>query len=283
MKGLNTTLVLFVIFSVQSCVKENVLPDLKIYQGDYRLQEYIENKKLKYSFDYENGLLKSHIQVDSPTTITFKYHYENDIGKPDTIYVRESTITGKTNYIFPDQEPPTEITDYKIVLKYDDERISEFVFYQDPYHYFRLVLEFDLNGKIVRQAQVFRKRGLAYIVNFLWEGNNITRYEETYEDGAGGTTIVHEFEYDDKVNPYKVVFKDFKFDFIRMLPLTENNFVNEKIYLKNTPNKIFRYSFTFSYSGHGYPISKMALIHDFDGNRQQFNSSYKYTNLEIPD
>jgi hypothetical protein len=281
MKGLNKTFVLIVIISIQSCNKENVLPGFKIYQGDYRLQEYIENKKLKYSFSYEHGMLRSHIQLDSPTTKTFQYHYENDIGKPDTIFVRESTVIGETNYIFPDQEPGTEILEYKIVPKYTEDRISEYGFYQDPFHYFRLILEYDHSGKVVQQAQVFPKRGLASILYFVWEGNNIIKYEETYENGAVGITWIHEFEYDNKVNPYKVVFGDFNFDFIRMLPVTENNFVNEKIYLKSAPDKIFKYSFTFSYSGHNYPISKMISVEDFEGKIQKYISSYKYTDLTI--
>jgi hypothetical protein len=272
MKNLfNFPLITLIIWST-SCSDNNLIPAGKVVTGINQLQEIKEGEKEKYLFTYDLGRLVSHVAIDSPATWTYNYHYDLNTNLLDTIYMTRTTITKS---IIVKETFGTRSEYFNIVPVFANNRLIEFTLFKDPISSIRFQLEYDTYGKIVQLLKYFPS-GIAEITKFVWEGENVSRFEWTSYQGLENITWVYEFEYDNKLNPFSNVFGEFNFDFISFLPLVKNNCIRSVEYLRGNPDIRSEFTNDFTYSAKGFPFIKISNIKDFNGLRSQVYSTFHY-------
>ncbi len=262
-----------------SCSDNDMMPPMKTVAGINQLQQIKEGKKEKYLFSYDLGRLISHVAIDSPATWTYKYHYDVNTNLLDTIYMTRTTITQS---IIVKETYGTRSEDFYIVPVFSDNHLIEFSLYKDPISKVRFQLEYDFHGKIVQLIKYFPS-GMAEITEFVWEGDNVSHFERTSYEGMDDITLVYEFEYDDKLNPFSNVFREFNFDFTSFLPLVKNNCTHALEYLKEKPEMKNEFSNDFTYSAKGYPFIRISNIKDLNGKRSQIYTTFLYKTFVPPD
>ena len=244
-----------------SCRQDHEMGNLKILKEipvNPLLTEYSENNNPIYSFSYDSGRLVSHTQFAVDGNIEFNYEYDSS-GKPNKIEVSRPSYN------------------YTIYPEFSDSLLRELSIMADGRLQSRYVFENDSSGKMIKASRISPANVLIASAVFTWHGLNVTSYELKLLYVNPPITFRYDYEYDRLMNPYKVVFRDFKFNLIDFMPVSENNYIHMTGYNEDNPRSKVLISYQYSYSA-GFPFFRYESLTDFNGATSNSYSDYNYVN-----
>jgi hypothetical protein len=258
-KWLNLML-LSLFFPLVSCSlsenHDNVKP-VKVLPYKGHLTEYTEDNQTIYNFIYDSDRLQMHNYYMPDGSKSFVYKYDS-AGKPSEIDVTQP------------------LYNYKLYPVFSDSVLLEFKMYINDEYKAKYTFDYDQEGRIIRVARISLRNGIIASTSMIWEGQNIKEYELKLYYFTPPEVYKYKFEYDKYKNPYKIVFRDFNFNFIEFLPISENNWTTMVAYNAEYPQTTLTMNNTFSYSGPGYPFVKLSSSLKSSGESQTIYSEYKY-------
>ena len=239
--------------------EENFSPDgIEVVHGKYLLKEYRENNKKLYSFSYNNDYLETNTIYGDNSLKNFVYHYSGIQGRPDTVIVTQP------------------LYDYFIIPEFTDTLISVLNIYIENDLKLRYIMTYDQDNKIIQVSKVSVRSGLVARSLFTWEGDNIKSYEVQFMLVIPPVDYVYEYQYDDRINPYKNVFRNLGFNLIEFMPISKNNWLTMVGYNKDYPQTRVTIRNQFAYSGPGYPFASSKSVVDYDGSKSETLGNYDY-------
>ena len=254
------TLVIGIILLVLSCAgnEDYFSPSgIEVIHGKYLLKEYDEDNKKLYSFSYAGDYLESNTIYNDQGLTKYKYHY-SETGRPDTIFVSQPHY------------------DYYMIPEFNDTLISLLNVYFEGDLKLKYIMTYDDSNKIIQVSKVSIRSGLVARSLFEWEGNNIKTYEIQFMLVIPPVDYVYEYKYDNRLNPYKNVFRNIGFNLIDFVPVSQNNWLTMVGYSKDYPQTRLTIRNQFAYSGPGYPFASSKSRVDYDGSRSEIFGKFDY-------
>ncbi len=260
-KGLNKKPYIFCLFFLLSCSKDKSLDgpfNFVFVENPNLLKDYMENNTVLYDFTYnnKNNLTENNIyNPEGTTTYDFIYDQEN---RPDTIAVK------------------TPSYNYYLIPAYQDTLLLELDAYYNNQFEFKYVFRYDSIGRIRQVSRYGNSLNLFANSLFTWEGNNIKKYEIQFLYVSPPIIYDYEYEYDNKINPFRKVYKGFNYNLIEYLPISENNWVSMIGYNKDYPDNKLSVKNVFDYTGPGYPFVKSISATSYSGTVTDIYAEYHY-------
>lgn len=272
------------LFVMGSCQKDGVYnPKKKIDRIYYSFSSSEDSwmntdKYLKEVWNWDKNLLKSitYYDEEGEKMFTESYKYEKK---------RLSEVTWGTNS--------------KYILNYDKKHISRIDYYSE--NTLSGTFNFTYDGKHLSEIEIIslvnkgasspmpaaifrfflpnfdeqcatqllnrinntksRKAKESYTLKFEWDGKNISKITEVWDDDLSSTS----YYYDDKTNPFKGLFDIDEFYYTDIY--SANNVVKE---ISSYENEISESEYVYTYDGK-FPVTKSYSYHDDD-----FSYSYTY-------
>ena len=229
--------------SVESEFDPSVFQDLP--EAKWYLTEYIQDGETLYDFTYSGFTLLTQTLHGPYGDINFALEYD-EAGAPKSMHAQVIERV------------------YDVYYFHESDQLVRIEFFVDQEELIRFLFFYNDQGKIVATKEIYRS-DFEKEITYIWEENNIVRYEVHNMNTGNELDWVFEFEYDDKKNPFFNVYQNIGYDFFQNLPLTSNNWTKKTVYRKGTPDIKAVYNNKIEYWGPNYPLFSTTEVVDSDG------------------
>ncbi|HLF33539.1 MAG TPA: hypothetical protein VI583_04850 [Cyclobacteriaceae bacterium] len=229
----------------------------KFVRSNSYLREFIEENTLIYRFKYDSNRLVENYIYTGDETRSFFYEYDS---AGSLIKIR-----GKN-----------PLYDYVLYPVFSDSLLTELNYFINNNFRSTYLFEYDTEGRMVRASRISDRGRLLAETVMVWEGRNISEYELRLVYVIPNVVYKYEFEYDERLNPYRDVFRSLNYNLIEYLPISENNWITMVAYNLEYPQTRMTLKNTFAYSGPGYPFVRLQSAIESDGKKSEIYSEYKY-------
>lgn len=221
------------------------------------LKEIIDGQEIKATFSY-----------DSDFRLVSQTFFEDRVYRYDFVY---------TNSIHPDEVKVyfDDFHRYNILLQYDDDKLIESravtpnigrLLFLERYKY-------DEFKKMTRREVFPGILGSLSQVDYTWENNNVTEINAAFIESSEKVI----YDYDDKLNPFREVYRNIGYDHHNSQPISNNNWSN-RLLTSTTfdPGDAEVGRTLYSYIIPGYPFYAATEVEDRFGRKFESELTYKY-------